>query len=136
MTICEECGDMMGDTPSCTHRYIQYGDEYFERNTTYFDKNDKCHDCGISNKEGNVHHMGCDMERCPRCEGQLIGCGCAYLNCDDSCGDWEADGCDKDHAGSPSSNPPNGKITIYTEERKKRIQADRAKEILSWMNSG
>lgn len=26
---------------------------------------DKCHDCGAS--VGNLHHPGCDMERCPVC---------------------------------------------------------------------
>ena len=35
-----------------------------------------CHDCGA--KEGEIHHLGCDMERCPFCGGQLIGCGCEY----------------------------------------------------------
>ncbi len=33
-----------------------------------------CHDCKI--KTGGNHHPGCDMERCPRCSGQLISCGC------------------------------------------------------------
>jgi len=33
-----------------------------------------CHDCGT--KEGRLHIPGCDMERCPRCGGQLISCDC------------------------------------------------------------
>lgn len=34
----------------------------------------RCHDCGAD--EGGYHHPGCDMEKCPRCGGQLTGCGC------------------------------------------------------------
>jgi hypothetical protein len=34
----------------------------------------RCHDCGIA--LGGVHHPGCDAERCPKCDGQLISCGC------------------------------------------------------------
>ena len=38
-----------------------------------------CHDCGA--KEGQLHILGCDMERCPFCGGQLFGmglCECVY----------------------------------------------------------
>lgn len=33
-----------------------------------------CHDCGA--KYGELHQEGCDMERCPTCGEQLIGCDC------------------------------------------------------------
>ncbi len=35
-----------------------------------------CHDCGA--KEGQLHQLGCDMEKCPFCGGQLISCDCLY----------------------------------------------------------
>lgn len=31
-----------------------------------------CHDCDA--KVGELHQLGCDMERCPVCGGQLISC--------------------------------------------------------------
>jgi len=33
-----------------------------------------CHDCRI--KKGQIHVAGCDVEECPKCHGQLIGCDC------------------------------------------------------------
>jgi len=33
-----------------------------------------CHDCGVG--AGEYHTPGCDVERCPRCHGQLITCPC------------------------------------------------------------
>lgn len=34
----------------------------------------RCHDCGAM--PGRFHHAGCDVEECPRCRLQLIGCSC------------------------------------------------------------
>jgi hypothetical protein len=34
----------------------------------------KCHDCDAS--PGQLHEPGCDVERCPYCGRQLIGCAC------------------------------------------------------------
>jgi len=33
-----------------------------------------CHDCAVI--KGELHVLGCDVERCPLCGGQLIGCEC------------------------------------------------------------
>jgi hypothetical protein len=40
-----------------------------------------CHDCGAP--FGSYHHPGCDMERCPRCGGQVISCECGSKRTDD-----------------------------------------------------
>jgi len=33
-----------------------------------------CGDCGKAT--GENHLINCDIERCPKCKGQLITCGC------------------------------------------------------------
>ena len=73
---CEDCKQIMNESDSCNKSFIKIKNKWYKRNTTYFDKNKRCHDCSILNKEGNIHHGGCDMERCPKCDGQLISCGC------------------------------------------------------------
>ena len=74
--ICEDCKCNMTEVDSCTVKYISIGGIPYERDTAYYDVNEHCHDCGIKNTPGNIHHFGCDIERCPRCDGQLISCDC------------------------------------------------------------
>jgi hypothetical protein len=35
-----------------------------------------CHDCAAVS--GEFHVPGCDVERCPACGGQAIGCDCEH----------------------------------------------------------
>ena len=59
---------------------IPYGDEikYYKYNTddeyysTY--SNIPCHDCFVV--KGQYHLNGCDVEVCPKCNGQLLSCDC------------------------------------------------------------
>lgn len=36
-----------------------------------------CHDCAVVKGQYHVPFV-CDVERCPACGEQVIGCGCAY----------------------------------------------------------
>ncbi len=36
-----------------------------------------CHDCGVLKGQYHVA-LVCDVEECPRCGFQVIGCGCSY----------------------------------------------------------
>ena len=36
----------------------------------------KCDDCGVARSK--FHKLGCDLEPCPRCDGQAITCECFY----------------------------------------------------------
>jgi len=124
MTKCEDCKQNMSKVETCTHPYIQFGNKFYLRDTSYYDVNNRCHDCGIINGQGHVHHIGCDIERCPRCGGQLIACGCHTDNCTKSCGDTWSNGCDELHAGSTYQILfPDTTITVTTREQRERIKA-------------
>lgn len=79
MVKCEDCQEEMRDkhTTTCTIGKIKIKEKFYNRDSSYFDVNKRCHDCNIENIEGNFHHFRCDMERCPKCKGQLITCGCS-----------------------------------------------------------
>lgn len=70
------CGEEMLKSDCCKLKKLKINNRVYDRNTSYFDYNKRCHDCNILNKKGNAHHVGCDMERCPKCKQQLISCGC------------------------------------------------------------
>jgi len=77
MAICLDCNKEMQKAITCTVEYIADKEgKTYKRDTTYYDVNKRCHDCGIVNHKGNFHHLGCDIERCPKCQGQLLSCGC------------------------------------------------------------
>ena len=72
MAVCTYCKNEMTSGASCTvdalHRLgIAWKLERARR---------ACGDCGVA--PGGLHHLGCDMQRCPLCGGQLISCCCRF----------------------------------------------------------
>jgi len=69
------------------YQRIRYGQEKWldENGREYKDDNGNklftpdlpCHDCAAI--KGQLHCEGCDVEQCPRCHEQYLGCGCKLV---------------------------------------------------------
>lgn len=74
--VCGYCNQHMEQGISCTlEEYDDFPDgivRYRER--FYLEDVAVCGDCNAP--FGGFHHPGCDVERCPGCGGQAIGCNC------------------------------------------------------------
>ena len=79
MAQCDWCNEEMTDPNIKTckgNTVVDYPDgSQLPSLDSHFDEpGGRCHDCRI--EHGGKHHPGCDVERCPKCTGQLISCGC------------------------------------------------------------
>jgi hypothetical protein len=82
MAVCDVCEREMLEPRGCTlEQYDNFTDAVARLRIRYGDEPDNpqppalCHDCGAPT--GELHHPGCDIERCPLCYGQVISCGCS-----------------------------------------------------------
>jgi hypothetical protein len=71
MAKCNDCGQEMMESVGCTAKEVRIEKKMYKRIPN---GDSKCHDCAVP--AGKIHHYGCDMERCPVCDGQLAFCSC------------------------------------------------------------
>jgi hypothetical protein len=81
---------------------IPYGQEsaWLQFNPSF--ASSPCHDCAVV--QGQLHVPGCDVEQCPRCEGQLITCPCTLTSPIEGGADGEEEGA----TGSGSGTSADG----------------------------
>ena len=83
MVVCKYCNGEMGVAIGCIPLPVVFKDTQKQIKRLRYGVDDeqdqafhseRCPDCGC--KVGGYHHVGCDIEKCPRCEGQFISCEC------------------------------------------------------------
>lgn len=86
MSICPGCDQQLPTAASCTltvlhrggvpHPLRPFGSDRAHGAEEASAARARCGDCGVA--AGGHHHLGCDLARCPRCRGQLLGCDCPF----------------------------------------------------------
>jgi hypothetical protein len=76
--VCDWCKvEKNNSTNTCTGNAIVVFSDGQELPAIPFEGVSEEHHCPTCNvKHGGFHHPGCNWERCPKCNGQLVRCGC------------------------------------------------------------
>lgn len=99
MAICTWCGREMTTARSCAVGVLHRAGRPFPLSPYGSEPGwsvrpgERCGDCGVL--PGGFHHPGCDIARCPACEGQMLMCGCRFDE-DGPDDDGDDDGFDDD----------------------------------------
>jgi hypothetical protein len=72
--ICEVCKQEMLPGVGCTLKQFDDMNGGPYNRIPFESESGICRDCHVRN--GQLHHPGCDVERCPKCNGQAISCDC------------------------------------------------------------
>lgn len=78
MAICKQCRQDTMTVVSCTQVTVWVDGAGEMTRIPYSlesaDAPERCRDCNVA--VGGFHHKYCNLERCPKCGGQLVSCGC------------------------------------------------------------
>lgn len=71
---CSACKQEMRPGVACKlKKYTDFADGVARKRIPH-SGDENCGDCACP--PGGLHHPGCDMERCPKCQGQALSCDC------------------------------------------------------------
>jgi len=101
MAICDLCNHEMTTGASCNVEVLHQDGRPFSvppygRRSSRRSTGRPCGDCGV--RPGGQHHIGCDLQRCPACGGQMFGCGCRW---DEFADEYDDEGDDDDGDDPP-----------------------------------
>lgn len=73
---CEDCNQTMNPGGGCTYTHVRTETGDLVQRIRCGEGADWgapiCHDCNAG--DGQFHHAGCDVERCPQCGSQMLMC--------------------------------------------------------------